>query len=49
MTQYATSPGPEWVKTGECFWMDDQGQLWLAESWQNPEGVVQTTQTLQSG
>jgi hypothetical protein len=36
------------VKTGETYWRDEEGLLWLAESWQDMEtGEVWTTQTLQ--
>jgi hypothetical protein len=35
------------IKTGEVFDRDEDGQLWLCESFQNPEtGEVHTTRTL---
>lgn len=33
------------TKTGECWWRDEANQLWLAESWQDDNGAVDTTQT----
>lgn len=33
------------TKTGECWWRDEANQLWLAESWQTSEGIVDTAQT----
>lgn len=29
-------------KTGECYWRDDAGQLWLAESFVDEHGTVET-------
>lgn len=34
------------VKTGECYWRDDVGQLFLAESFQDENGRVETTKTM---
>lgn len=35
------------MKTGEVFDRDEDGQLWLCESWLNEEtGVTHTTRTL---
>ena len=33
------------VKTGEVYWVDDAGVRWLAESFEDENGVVTTTQT----
>lgn len=33
------------TKTGECYFRDDEGVLWLCESWVDVVGVVSTTQT----
>lgn len=33
------------TKTSKCWWRDEANQLWLAESWQTSEGIVDTTQT----
>lgn len=33
-------------KTGQCYYLDDDGQLWLAESYQKENGVV-TTQSIE--
>jgi len=33
-------------KTGECYYRDDNGYLWLAESYMDDDGVV-TTQSIQ--
>lgn len=33
-------------KTGECYWRDDEGSLWLAESFIDENGVVSTQDTL---
>ena len=32
------------VKTGECFFRDEDGGLWLAVSYQDENGVVETVQ-----
>lgn len=32
------------VKTGECFFRDEDGKLWLASSYQDENGVVDTVQ-----
>ena len=32
------------TKTGECYYRDDEGQLWLAESFVDGKGVT-TTET----
>lgn len=32
-------------KTGECYWRDEFGALWLAESFVDEAGAVTTTQT----
>jgi len=32
-------------KTGECYWRDDEGRLWLATSYVDEDGVV-TTQNM---
>ena len=34
------------VKTGECYWRDADGALWLAESFQDKFGNVTTQDTL---
>jgi len=34
------------MKTGECFFRDDDGRLWLAESFIDIDGVVTTVNTL---
>ena len=34
------------VKTGECYWRDDVGELWLAESFVDVIGVSTTLHTL---
>lgn len=34
------------TKTGECYYRDDEGQLWLAESFVDAKGVT-TTETKQ--
>lgn len=34
------------TKTGECYYRDDAGALWLAESFVDAKGVVTTTDTL---
>ena len=34
------------MKTGECYFLDEQGNLWIAESFQDEFGVVTTTHTL---
>ena len=31
--------------TGSCYWVDEHGELWLAESWVDASGVVTTAQT----
>lgn len=36
----------ELIKTGECFYQDELGDLYLAESFIDPEGVVSTKNTL---
>ena len=33
------------TRTGACFWRDDLGQLWLAQSFVDAAGVVVTTHT----
>ena len=38
---------PELTKTGECFFREEDGSLWLAESFVDDKGVV-TTQQMQS-
>jgi len=36
------------IKTGEVFYKDEEGILWLCESWEDTEThVVYSTQTLQ--
>ena len=30
---------------GACRWVDEAGQLWLAQSFEGPGGIVTTTQT----
>jgi len=37
------------MKTGECYFRDDAGALWLAESFQDEAGVVTSIQTLIEG
>jgi hypothetical protein len=37
---------PELTKTGECFFREEDGSLWLAESFVDNKGVV-TTQQMQ--
>jgi hypothetical protein len=32
------------VKTGECYFKDEAGQLWLAISYQYENGLVETVQ-----
>ncbi len=32
------------MKTGECYYLDDAGQLWLACSYCDENGVVTTVQ-----
>ena len=34
------------TKTGECYYRDDEGQLWLAESFVDAKGVTTTQQHL---
>ena len=34
------------IKTGECFYRDEEGNLWIAESFMDVEGVVSTKNTL---
>ena len=35
------------TKTGECYYRDEAGAIWLAQSWLNEEtGEVTTTDTL---
>lgn len=34
------------IKTGECLWRDEIGNLWLAESYATASGEVHTEQTL---
>lgn len=34
------------VKTGECYYRDDEGQLWLAESFVDADGVTSTETSL---
>ena len=34
------------IKTGECFFRDEDGLIWLAESFQDEDGVVTTQHTL---
>ena len=34
------------MKTGEVFWRDDDGQLWLCESFRDEAGVATTKATL---
>lgn len=41
------------IKTGECYWRDEEGKLWLAESFKEVKKVdgkevevITTTQTL---
>lgn len=34
------------MKTGECYYRDDAGRLWLGETFVDEEGVTRTTQTL---
>lgn len=34
------------VKTGEVNWVDDKGNLWRAETWQDADGVVTTQDVL---
>ena len=36
----------ELIKTGECFYRDELGDLYLAESFIDPEGIVSTKNTL---
>lgn len=31
------------MKTGECYYLDENGSLWLAVSYQDESGVVTTT------
>lgn len=33
------------MKTGEVFWRDEEGQLWLCESFQDEAGVATTKAT----
>lgn len=33
------------TKTGECLWRDEDGRLWLAESFVDRDGKVHTEQT----
>lgn len=33
-------------KTGECFYYDEEGNLWLAESYEDENGVVFTQDML---
>ena len=33
------------IKTGECYWRDEEGRLWLAQSYQDDDGVVVTQST----
>lgn len=35
------------TKTGECYFRDEEGQLWLAESFVDENGVTTTEDTLQ--
>lgn len=32
------------TKTGECYYRDEAGALWLAESWVDDKGVTTTTE-----
>lgn len=34
------------TKTGEVYWRDEDGALWLAETFVDKKGVTSTTQTL---
>lgn len=34
------------MKTGECYYRDENGSLWLAESYCDNDGTVWTTVTL---
>lgn len=34
------------TKTGECYWRDEAGAIWLAESYVDENGEVTTEQTL---
>lgn len=34
-----------YVKNGECYFRDDAGDLWLAESFVNEDGVTYSTAT----
>lgn len=35
------------IKTGECYWRDEDGLLWLCESFMNPDtGECSSTATL---
>ncbi|MFZ4807480.1 MAG: hypothetical protein ACOYLQ_09505 [Hyphomicrobiaceae bacterium] len=34
------------IKTGECFWVDEEGRLWRADSYRDGAGVVTTEQVL---
>jgi len=38
-------PEPELVKTGECYSRDEDGNLWIAESYVDQNGQV-TTQSM---
>lgn len=33
------------TKPGECYYRDEAGQLWLAESWMDEDGAVTSTAT----
>ena len=33
------------MKTGECYFRTENGDLWLAESFENEDGVVTTSET----
>lgn len=37
---------PTLTKTGECYFRDEAGALWLAESWTTAAGESSTTDTL---
>ncbi|MBI3144921.1 MAG: hypothetical protein HYZ18_06550 [Pseudogulbenkiania sp.] len=34
------------MQTCECYYRDDAGRLWLAETFMDDEGATSTTQTL---